>query len=346
MILVNTPGSWAHVYWPLLHSAWHGCTPTDLIFPFFLFILGSAMHFSRKKLERLTTPQALMRCVKRGTVIVAIGVALNVYNFLLLDLDHLRVMGVLQRIGLCFIAAGILVQLLPFKGLYAVSVVILIGYPMVLIQGSWLPWGLEGNLVRHVDMAILGEKHMWQMNGVTFEPEGLLSTMPAIVNVLIGYEATRRLSQMKSHFQGIRFLITAAVICLLLGYAVSVLVPINKSLWTSSYVLVSSAMALAILALLIGLVDVGRSKRFAFVWQVYGMNPLFAYIMSWLLATSLWAISVQSNAGAVDLYTFLWQQLAGFMSLKAASLLFAAIQVSLFWCLCLWLYRRQIIIKI
>jgi len=188
MILVNTPGSWAHIYPPLAHADWHGCTPTDLVFPFFLFIVGVAMWFSFSKYDHHINTPAIIKVLKRTFLIFLIGLLLTAFPFYNKDYSHLRILGVFQRIALAYGGAGLIVLILKEQHLKYVNAVLLLGYWWALWHfGGGDPYGLETNLVRRIDLAILGPNHVWHGKGLPFDPEGLLSTLPAIVTVTLGY---------------------------------------------------------------------------------------------------------------------------------------------------------------
>ena len=193
MILVNTPGTWAHVYAPLRHAKWHGCTLTDLVFPFFLFIVGTAMRFSFRKYDFILSTALTRKILRRVFIIFLCGFFLSAFPFISQDWDwsHFRIMGVLQRIGLAYGCAAFLVLVLHRNQIIKVSGIILLTYWFLLLFFGWIngvePYGLEFNLPRMVDLAILGNSHLYRGAGIPFDPEGLLSTIPAVVTVLIGY---------------------------------------------------------------------------------------------------------------------------------------------------------------
>ncbi len=346
MILVNTPGSWSHVYPALLHADWHGCTPTDLVFPFFLFIVGAAMAFSFPPQARFSSSAAL-RVLRRAALIFAIGLFLNAYPFTG-DLEALRIMGVLQRIAICYALAGLLVLLLRERGLLLASGVLLLGYWVLLVMNGAHAYSLEHSLVRSLDLVVLGADHMWQGKGLAFEPEGLLSTLPALVNVLIGYLLTRFWRQRAQQPAVAGKLLLIGLALLLSGWLWSWWMPLNKSLWTSSYVLFTSGIAVLLWLLIDQLQRVSwpRSAQLraliAAPWLALGMNPLFVYVLSWLWVASYELITV----GEQTLSAWLYTQLATKMSALNASLAYALLHVLLFTAVALWLRRRRIVIKL
>ena len=345
MILVNTPGSWSHIYAPLQHAQWHGWTPTDFIFPFFLFITGSAMAFSLNHQIGMPSLQALLKIVKRGVLIFLIGLFLNAFPFQN-DFSDLRVMGVLQRIGIVYIFAATIVLTCSRVTMALISVAILIFYWYLLLAFGGL--SLEGNLVRQFDLAILGANHMWSMGGTAFDPEGLLSTLPAIVSALAGYEVTRFLRTQSSFQSGMKSLYLWGAVTVALGLLWSLILPINKSLWTPSYVVFSSGIAMLTLATFIWLVDVKKVVWLSKPCEVFGLNPLFIYALSWLWVVCYGAfIHIDDGAGGfINGYDALYNVFQLGLSPINASLAFALVHVLLFWGIARFLYQRQIIIKI
>ncbi|PCH96015.1 MAG: hypothetical protein COB83_06740 [Gammaproteobacteria bacterium] len=346
MILVNTPGTWAHVYAPLLHAHWHGATPADFVFPFFLFIIGSAMFFSFKKSNFTATPEQFVRIIKRGFILFFIGFMLNVIPFNT-PIDEWRIMGVLQRIGIAYAIAASLVLLLNRRGVFIASAVILLTYWLLLISVGTAGLTLDGNIIRQFDLATLGANHMHNMRGVSFDPEGLLSTIPAVVSMLLGFELTRFLTNIKvtskedKKISVIKLIIVGG---LAIGFAAlwSTVLPINKSLWTSSYVIYTTGAACLLLAAFIWLIDIKGYNKLVAPLLVYGTNPLFVYVLSFLFVTVYLNIPV----GDSSLYRWLYEQLLLIANPTLASFLFAFSHVVFFWYISLKLYQRKIFIKI
>ena len=341
MILVNSPGSWDFVYAPLLHANWHGCTPTDLVFPFFLFIVGSAMYFSFKKTDFHLDSSTSIKIIKRGLLIFIIGFALNGYPFVE-PVDNYRIMGVLQRIGFAYILAAFIVLTFKRSGVLVASIVILTVYSLLLISVGESAYSLEGNIVRQFDITLLSAEHMYQGMGLAFDPEGVLSSLPAVVNVLAGFEVTRLISQYPQKQQSMIKLIQLGLILVSVGLIMDQFIPINKALWTSSYVVFTSGIACLVLAMFVYLIDIKMVEKPIEPLMVYGTNPLFVYVLSWLWITSYLYI----NIGSVDLYQWLFNFLDSFFSSKFASFIFAFGHVALFWWVSKWLYQRKIFIKI
>ncbi|MGL1957158.1 MAG: DUF5009 domain-containing protein [Colwellia sp.] len=342
MILVNTPGTWAHVYSPLLHANWHGCTPTDLVFPFFLFIIGSAMFFSFKKTNFVCNKIQLQKILKRGFIIFGLGLFLNSIPF---DktLEQLRIMGVLQRIGLAYTFAAVIVLVLNRRDIFIFSGVTLFAYWLLLLSvGSEHVFSLEGSIVRQFDLAVLGDSHMWHGKGVAFDPEGLLSTFPAIVSVLLGFELTRYLTGIKDKSTSVIKLIIIGVLAIGFGGLWSLALPLNKSLWTSSFVIYSAGFACLLLAAFVWLIDIKGQQKLVSPLLVYGSNPLFVFVLSFVVVT----VYLNVHIGKITLYKWLYQQFLLIAEPTLASFLFAFSHVILFWFISLKLYQRKIFIKI
>jgi predicted acyltransferase len=347
MILVNTPGSWSYVYSPLLHADWQGASPTDFVFPFFLFIVGSAMVFSARALAQLNRRQQAVKILRRVALMFVIGVLLAAYPFTS-SLHDWRIMGVLQRIALAYGAAAFIILYCgaPLRLLLAAA--ILLGYWLLLASFGSEPYSLQGNLVRHLDVLLLGESHLWQGKGLAFDPEGLLSSLPAVVSLLAGYETTRLLLSRSQPAQAYVPLLACAALMIALALAWHPLFPINKSLWSSSFVLLSSGAAIVCLVGLIALEQLpqqGLKSAVNCAYQacaIMGKNPLFIYALSFLWATSLYVIPLGDRSA----YEYFYQCLRGFAGPYLASLLFALIQVALLWLVAWVLHRRNIIISL
>lgn len=349
MILVNNPGSWSHVYGPLQHAPWHGWTPTDLIFPFFLFIVGVAIPLSvTKRRRRGATRGELMRhVVRRSGIIFALG--LFMAAFPRFDLAGLRVMGVLQRISLVYLAAAAAYLYLGRRGRWGLAVALLLGY-WVLMVGVPVPGygagdlSAEGNLASYVDRAILGDR-MWRE---AYDPEGLLSTVPAIVTALLGIATGQWLLSDSSGWRKAWFMALAGVLGVVAGLAWDRAFPINKSLWTSSYVLLSAGWALVTLSLFYWLIEVRGYRRWCKPLVVYGVNAIAVFVASGLVAKLLGIFQVGDGTGdAVATKTWLYRNLFESWAGPLNGSLAFAISYVLVWLGLMWvLYARRIYIKI
>ena len=350
MILVNTPGSWSYVYPPLLHAKWHGCTPTDLVFPFFLFIVGVSMWYSYKKLDHQLSKDAFLKLIKRAAMIFLIGMLLNYFPFFNKSLETLRIMGVLQRIAVAFLFGAIICLSIARKWLPLVGALILLGYWGIMASvGGPEPYSLENNLATTVDLAILGKAHLYGGFGIPFDPEGLLSSIPAIVTVMIGYYVGGNIDLTSSHAQKVRNLIIYGLIGIILGVLWNQLFPINKPLWTSSYVLYTAGIACIFLAILVWMIEWKEMKKWAQPFIIFGMNPLFIYALSGIFVKILIYIFKWENADGTTstgyswLYETIFVPIAGNLN---GSLLFALSFVGILWLIAFFLWKKKIFIKV
>lgn len=350
MILVNNPGTWAHVYAPLRHAKWHGCTPTDLVFPFFLFIAGAAMRFSLAKVDFCRSKKVYTKIFWRAVTIFAFGLLLNAYPFIRQDWDwsSFRIMGVLQRIGIAYGIGAFLAVRFSFTQLWGIITTSLIGYWLLLWGfGGAEPYSLEHNLVRTIDLAILGEAHLWTGAGIPFDPEGLLSTLPAIVTLLLGYMVGIMIHTASNMKENVKKMLAMGGIQIACGLLWAIVFPINKALWTSSYVLFTAGLATVFLSVLVWVIDLKGIKTVFWPFVVYGTNSIFIFVGSGLWAKTIlkvkFTFNEQSVSGYAYLYKTVFQPLAGDLN---GSLLFALSHVVMWWLILLWMYRKKIFIKI
>ncbi len=346
MLIVNEPGTWDKVFSPLLHADWHGCTPTDLVFPSFLFIIGVSMWFSFEKFGRKPNPEAISKLLRRTALLFAIGFLLSWFPFYGKQLSELRIMGVLQRLGLCYGLAGLLVLYCSQRVLIGVAVGILFGY-----WGAMLWWGdlsLENNLARQVDLAVLGASHLWKGKGLPFDPEGLLSTLPATVNVLFGWWSARMMQRYQmDKMRVVGELLLWGNIVALSGIIWDWGFPQNKSLWTSSFVLNTSGISMILLAFSVWAIDVRKWQRGLQFFLVFGANSLFAYILAALLVKTMLFLKWYDGDRVADVYGWIYRNV--FVPInddKLGSFLFALSFMGVCWLVCWVLYRRKIFIKI
>ena len=350
MIVVNTPGSWSDIYAPLEHAAWHGFTPTDLVFPTFLFVIGNAFAFSMKKLGRLTTADFFRKVLKRGALIFLIGWLLNAFPFVtytdgsynLKDFSVIRLWGVLQRIGVCYILAAILICYCSKRMLIIAGIGLLLGYWTVLYfcGNPGAQYTLEGNAVLKVELLYLPVKNMYTHYDIPFDPLGLLSTIPSVVNVVIGYLAGLYVQQGKHR---VLTLFIAGLVMIVAGACWGLVLPINKALWTSSYVVYASGFDLLILAVLMLIIDVYNLKKWSYFFEVFGKNPLFMYILSWVLAVVLGIIHISGPSLKGILYK---QFFTSWLAPKNASLWFALVFMLIIWCIGYIMDRKRIYVRV
>lgn len=343
MLLVNNPGTWAQIYPPMRHAEWHGWTPTDLIFPFFLFIVGAALVFALERRRSLgATREALLKKVALRSLII-VGTGLLLAGFPRYHLETLRLPGVLQRIGIVYgISATCWVVLTPLgTGVLATALLLLYWALMTLVPvPGFGPGVLEpiGNLAQFVDHALL-RGHLWKPE---WDPEGLLSTLPAIATCLLGAltgDWIRRRDP--PSLVVVRALLLAGVAAVVVGVGWGLLFPINKSLWTSSYVVFTAGAALLLLGVCYWLIEVRGTHRWAVPAYVLGANALTVFVGSGLLARTLILVKVDGEGGPISLQR--WIYLHGFANWAGplnGSLAYA-IAFTLLWIGALWIpYRR------
>ncbi len=344
MIIVNTPGTWSHVYAPLRHASWHGCTPTDLVFPSFLFISGVAMFYSLRKYNFEFSGPSLFRILRRVLLIFAAGLFLNIFPHFVRDYSTLRIMGVLQRIALAWGLGAILVLLIRRNYIWLATAVILFGYwALMHFMGGADPYSLEGNYARTVDIAVLGENHLYRGFGMPFDPEGLLSTLPATATVLLGFMAGGLISANGSSWKTPGWLALTGTLLIGAGLLWGQYFPINKPIWTSSYVIYAGGIGMVILALLFIIIDIWNLKGWTGFFNTFGTNPLFTYLLAGIWTKTMLAVKI----GESTLYKWIFDHICSplFEEQKLASLLFAIMQVLIIWAFGYILYRKKIIIR-
>ena len=374
MLVVNNPGTWSAVYPPLLHAEWHGWTPTDLIFPFFLFIVGVTTHLSLSaRRARGDADRALARQVlRRGGLIFLWGLVLSGFPFfwtgampdhldptfldrIVYRFEHFRFLGVLQRIGIAYVCAALLTFRTSLKQQVAIVAALLFGYwfamTLLPIPGHGLGMfqldSRSDNLAAHLDRWILDVDHIWS-GSRTFDPEGPLSTIPAIGTAILGVFTGRWLGSGRSLPERIAGLFGAGFLATVAGLAWHWSFPINKSLWTSSYVLFTGGAGAMSLAACLWIIDALRVPWWTTPFKVFGVNPLVAFVGSGLMARLIYSlIRVEWGGGTVSVQAAIYEALfASWLEPRDASLLFALCFTG-FWLLVLWaLYKRNIIIRV
>lgn len=289
MIIVNSPGKQATTFAPLLHAKWNGFTLTDLVFPTFLFIVGNSMSFSMSKYETLSNKTFLTKVIKRTLIIFLLGFLMYWFPFFengsLKSLNDTRIFGVLQRIALCYFFASIVLRFWKIKGAIIFSVVALISYPLILLANGDLT--LSGNAVLKLDAWLIGTNHMYLGDGIAFDPEGLLSTLPAIVNIIGGYIAGLYLQKNGQNYKTIARMTMFGGLLILIAIGWDMFFPINKKLWTSSFVLLTIGIDLIVLSGLVYFLDILKKIKWTPFFEIFGKNPLFIYLLSELLVITL-----------------------------------------------------------
>ncbi len=355
MIIVNTPGNGETSYAPLQHAVWHGFTPTDLVFPSFLFAVGNAMSFVMQKWNQLSTSEVWRKILKRTLLIFLLGFLMYWFPFVHYNdqrelvfnaFSHTRVMGVLQRIALAYCFASILVYYLkPFR-VFTVSLVLLLVYWIILklFGDPTDPFNMLTNAGTRLDIWALGSDHLYHGEGVAFDPEGILSTIPAIVNVTFGYLAGKWVQQKGKDYEGLAKLLFAGVLLIALALAWNPFFPINKKLWTGSFVALTVGIDCVLLALLIYITDFLRLRKWGYFFEVFGRNPLFIYLLSEIGAILLWFIGVGPDHQ--PLYSWLFQHIFKHAGMYFGSLLFALTFMFVCWLLGYVLDKRRIYIRV
>lgn len=361
MLLVNNPGSWGSIYAPLRHAEWHGLTPTDLVFPFFMFIMGVSTWFSLKKYNFEFSAASLRKVLRRTVVIFAIGLGIAwlakvLYGIhgdrpiwdIMTDFSHIRVLGVMPRLALCYCAASILAMLLRRKALALTTGALLVLYSILLIAGNGFEFSAD-NIICRIDHAVLGENHMYgdTVGGqyLKFDPEGLLSTLPSIAHVLIGFLCGGLITGTADNMRRTNSLFIVGAILTFAGLLLSYGIPVNKKIWSPTFVLTTCGLASTLLALLITVIDIKGYRSWSRFFEAFGINPLFMYCYGTVFAVLLGAIHIGEKSIHTILYNDALMPLcAGNATL--ASLLYAIFVVVAVWLVGLILYKKKIYIKI
>ncbi len=355
MILVNSPGSWSYVYAPLRHSAWNGLTPTDLVFPFFMFVMGVSMSFSLKKYNHQFSAPLLRKLLKRTIVLFLLGMSLSVVSLVLERLFNyspnqglipwadIRILGVLQRFALTYFFGALLVVKIPrCRTLLIVSAGILLLYHVILSLGNGFDL-CEENVIAVVDRYLWGSSHMyveWLPDGSTipFDPEGLLSALPGIAHVALGYVGGEIIRSKASLIEKTAQLSIMGTTLLFAGYLLSYGCPINKAVWSLTFVLTTCGSAALLLALFVWIIDVRGDKKWITPFQAFGCNPLFIYLLAEYLDIVLWQCGIHQQI--FELITSV------IPNDYIASLLYGILYVSLNGLIAYYLFKRKIYIKI
>jgi predicted acyltransferase len=386
MILVNNPGSWSHIYPPLEHASWHGLTPTDLVFPFFLFAVGNALSFVMPRLQEGGEAVFWKRIIKRALLIFLIGLFLQWWPFVKWADDHLvfrywvdptnpetgiRILGVLQRIALCYFFASIIIYYLKPRGAFYTGLVLLLLYWMLCyICNPSDPFSLQGWFGTDIDKKILHVPHMYKGEGVAFDPEGIMSTLPAIVEVIFGYlvgdyiqkksKTPESLVDSKAAntygpYQMLSGLFVAGVAMILTGFCWDMVFPINKKIWTSSYTIYTSGLATITIATMIYLIEYRNARGWLTkFFDVFGKNALFVFALSSFLPRTLSLIRIPDHLNEkgqmvyISPWNWLYQRVLIHLpgDPRIGSLLYALCVITFMWAICYWLDKKRIYIKV
>lgn len=359
MILVNNPGSWSYIYPPLEHASWHGCTPTDLVFPFFLFAVGNALAFVMPRLREAGDGIFLKKVFLRTLLIFGIGLFLNWFPFVKWSGDHLvfkswaeaalpgkdpvgiRILGVLQRIALAYCFASLIIYYGKPRVALVTGVIILLGYwALCLVAGTpGDPYSLQGYFGTAIDKAVLGTAHMYKGEGVPFDPEGIASTLPATVQVIFGYLAGNYIVQKGKTYEMITGLFVVGCVLIFTGFCWDMVFPINKKTWSSSFVVYTTGLAILVLCVLMYVIEMkGIKGWWSKFFDVFGKNALFIFMISGILPRLYGLLRVSGW-----MYTHIFSPVFGPMN---GSLLDAISTVLTFWVLAYLLDRNKVYIKV
>lgn len=365
MIMVNNPGSWEHIYAPLRHAEWNGLTPTDLVFPFFMFIMGVSTYFSLRKYEFRHSWQAIWKILRRTVVIFFIGLAIAWLGLSLrgiaggkelaeamLNFDHIRILGVMPRLAICYGVGSVLALWLRHRWLPWTIAAILVVYAIIIVTGKGYDFSAD-NIIARADLAVLGDSHMYHMTvdgtRLAFDPEGLLSTLPSIAHMLIGFLCGRMIVSVKDNYRRITYLFIIGTILTFAGFLLDYGLPINKKIWSPTFVLTTCGLASSLLGLLIWFIDIKGYRRWSRFFEAFGINPLFMYCLGAVLSIVLGAIHVPYGGDVTSaggwVYRAVMTPLCGGDE-TLASLLFALAFVGFNWIFGYWLYKKKIYIKI
>lgn len=369
MILVNNPGTWGSIYAPLEHASWNGLTPTDLVFPFFMFIMGVSTYFSLRKFDFKLTGHVAWKIIRRTVVIFLIGMFIAWLSLFMrgavvkgMDIwdactqfDQIRILGVMPRLALCYGIGSFIALLSSRKGLPYVVGTMLVIYAIILLLGDGLVFSAD-NIIARVDRAVLGEAHMYAdtIDDVTlkFDPEGLLSTLPSIAHMLIGFMCGGLIMSTTDNRYRINKLFIVGTILTFSGFLLDFGIPINKKIWSPTFVLTTCGLASSFLGLLIWIIDIRGHHKWCTFFRAFGINPLFMYVwgaVASILLNYIYVPYQAAESGSISIHGWLYNVIC--MPLAAdntmlASLWFAIMFVIFIWAFGYVLYRNKIYIKI
>jgi predicted acyltransferase len=379
MILVNNPGTWSHIYSPLEHAPWHGLTPTDLVFPFFLFAVGNALAFIMPKLEAGGDAAFWKKVLKRSLLIFGIGLFLTWWPFVKWDdgvlvfkpwayIDNkgnpqgVRILGVLARIALCYFFASTIIYYMKSRAAFFAGLILLLLYWMLcfLLGEKGDPYSMTGWFGNYVDQAILHEPHIYhgeKVNGLpyAFDPEGIMSTMSAIVQVIFGFLVGDYIQKKGKNFEMLTGLFVAGVAMILTGFCWDMVFPINKKIWTSSYTVYTSGLAIITIATMIYMIEFKNAKGWlSKFFDVFGKNALFVFALSSFLPKILWLMRIPDgvNKAGKQIYTDPWHGFYKYVCAKIpgdpriGSLAFAICVITFMWFICWWMDKKKIYVKV
>lgn len=372
MIMVNNPGNWGYVYTPLRHASWNGLTPTDLVFPFFMFIMGVSMDFSLQKYGNELNRAALKKIITRTLVIFAIGLGIGWFSSVcsgifnignteqnvwqrfvgsVFPIHSIRILGVMQRLALCYCGGALLSLVIRKKYFLWTAFLILLAYTIILFAGHGFVLA-EDNIIGVIDRAVLGGNHMYHIktpagDWMPFDPEGLLSTLPCIPHVMFGMYVGRIIMNEKDNINRIGRIFVFGTILLFSGALLSYGIPVNKMIWSPTFVLVTCGLASLFLSLLIWIIDMKHRVKWSRFFESFGINPLFMYVWGALMAILIGNIRFWYNGSIISLKSYIYDQLLQpWLGNYPGSLAFALLFVGFIWLFGYQLYKRRIYIKI
>ena len=364
MIMVNNPGSWSDVYAPLKHAHWHGLTPTDLVFPFFMFIMGVSTYISLRKFNFEPSKNAIWKIARRTLLIFVIGVALGWFGQLTWGLasgesfvvaathfDTLRILGVLQRLALAYGLASLTALLVKGRVLPWLIGILLFGYYLILRLGNGFEMS-EENVISVVDRALWGTSHMYKdfdPEGVrvALDPEGLLSTIPSIAHVLIGFLCGKLIMENKDNHKRVEKLLIWGTLLAFSGLLLQYGCPINKKIWSPTFVLTTTGFAAQLLGLLIWIIDIHKKERWSRFFHAFGVNPLIIFIFAGMTADLLSSIRFGWQGDNISLSGFAYEvMLRPWTGNYFGSLLYALLFITFCWLFGYILYKKNIFIKL
>ncbi len=365
MLLVNNPGTWSYLYRPLEHAEWIGLSPTDLVFPFFIFCMGVSMAFSLKKFNYKISRPLMWKIVRRTVVLFLIGWVVQWFGHLVRglckgdpfveavnNLDTLRYLGVFQRLALVYFFGSLCVVLFNRKFIPWLIGLILVAYALILGFGHGYDFSLE-NIIAQIDNSVLGTDHMYHESAfgesISFDPEGILSTLPCIAHVLIGYLVGRMILSVHNNSERVSTMLLWGTVMLLAGWLLQYGIPCGKKMWSSTFVLITCGMAMCIQAMLIHFVDIKGSKgSWARFFESFGVNPLALYLIGTVLAILFGAIPLGHDAegGNITVHSAVYDFFNSLFNEYTASALYAVCFVLLNWVIGHILYKKKVFIKI
>jgi len=353
MIIVNTPGNYETTFSPLLHARWHGFTPTDLVFPSFLFAVGNALSFVMPKWQHQSRSAVLIKILKRTILIFLLGFLMYWFPFV----DHApdggftfrpfsstRILGVLQRIALAYGIAALMLYFLKTRlTLWITLGLLLLYWPVMYYFGDQPdPYLMAADAGTKLDLWLMGPAHMYHGEGIAFEPEGWLSTLPAVGNIVGGFLAGRFIQQKGKTYETLAQLMLAGALLLAIAYCWNLLFPINKKLWTSSFVVLTVGLDCMMLSGIIYIIDFLKKTGWTYFFVVFGRNPLFIYLLSEVIAILLGFFIMGDGTSYSWLYRTVYSHAGGYLG----SLLFALSIMFFCWLVGYWMDKRKIYVRV